>query len=177
MSLLLNAACLAEKQWIPLYSTWFDLTQLEPTIYCTWGNHINHYSSNAVENIKTKSTIQRPIRNKNGNYEILNLQRESQGYIHSIKLLRKYIKYGPFTLWWIILFEFQSKGARNGHIQNLVPYLTKNGRQRPRNGKSLVEILAQDSGELNITSLWVLQEIYQNRIAVFPIPELSTHLI
>jgi hypothetical protein len=41
---LLNAACLAEKQQIPILV--FGL--LEPTIYRTWGKHANHYTTNAV---------------------------------------------------------------------------------------------------------------------------------
>jgi hypothetical protein len=45
---LLNAACLAEKQQIPILV--FGLTRpgLEPTIYRTPGEHANHYATNAV---------------------------------------------------------------------------------------------------------------------------------
>ena len=38
---LLNAACLVEKQPIPIYCLWFDPTGLEPTIYRTRGEHAN----------------------------------------------------------------------------------------------------------------------------------------
>ena len=43
--LLLNAACLAEKQQIPiLYSL-----GLKPTIYHTLGKHTNHYTIDVVQ--------------------------------------------------------------------------------------------------------------------------------
>ena len=43
-----NAACLAQKQQIPI--SVFDLSQpeLEPTIYHTRGKHTNHYTTDAV---------------------------------------------------------------------------------------------------------------------------------
>jgi hypothetical protein len=46
---LLIAACLAEKQQIPIFIV-FGLTQpgLKPRIYCTWGEHANHYAIDAV---------------------------------------------------------------------------------------------------------------------------------
>jgi hypothetical protein len=46
--LLLNAACLAEKQYIPIFV--FGLTRLglKPTIYCTRGEHANYYATDAV---------------------------------------------------------------------------------------------------------------------------------
>ena len=45
---LLYAACLAEKQQIPIYCLLFDLIGLEPTIYHTQGEHANHYTTDAV---------------------------------------------------------------------------------------------------------------------------------
>ena len=50
--LLLNAKCLEEKQQIPILIV-FGLTQpgLEPTIYCTRGNHANHYQQNSNKNV------------------------------------------------------------------------------------------------------------------------------
>ena len=46
---LLNAACLAEKQHIPI--SVFGLTRpgLKPTIYRTWGKYANHYTTDAVQ--------------------------------------------------------------------------------------------------------------------------------
>jgi hypothetical protein len=46
--LLLNAACLAEKQQIPI--SVFGLTRpgLEPTIYRIWGELANHYTTEKV---------------------------------------------------------------------------------------------------------------------------------
>ena len=46
---LLNAACLAEKQQIPIVV--FGLTRpgLEPMIYCTRAEHDNHYPTNVVK--------------------------------------------------------------------------------------------------------------------------------
>ena len=41
---LLNAACLAEKQQIPIL---LSLAWLKPTIYCTRGEHANHYTTDA----------------------------------------------------------------------------------------------------------------------------------
>ena len=45
---LLIAVCLAEKQQIPILV--FSLTRsvLEPTSYCTRGEHANHYTTNVV---------------------------------------------------------------------------------------------------------------------------------
>ena len=49
---LLNAACLAEKKQIPiLKSLVFNRPGLEPTIYRTRGEHVNHYTTNAVRNV------------------------------------------------------------------------------------------------------------------------------
>ena len=47
--LLLNAACLAEKQQIPI--SVFGLTQsgLEAPIYRTWGEHANHNANDTVK--------------------------------------------------------------------------------------------------------------------------------
>ena len=44
----LNAACFVEKQQIPIAV--FGLTQsgFEPTIYCSRGDHANHYTIDAV---------------------------------------------------------------------------------------------------------------------------------
>ena len=42
---LRNAACLAEKQQIPIGLTRMGL---EPTIYHTRGEHANHYTTDAV---------------------------------------------------------------------------------------------------------------------------------
>ena len=46
---LLNAACLAEKQQIPILI--FDLTWqgLETMIYCTRDEHANHYTTDVVK--------------------------------------------------------------------------------------------------------------------------------
>jgi hypothetical protein len=30
------------------HSLWFDPTRFEPTIYRTWGEHANHYATDAV---------------------------------------------------------------------------------------------------------------------------------
>ena len=47
--LLLNATCLAEKQLIPiLYSLGLTRPRLEPTVYCSRGEHDNHYTTDAV---------------------------------------------------------------------------------------------------------------------------------
>ena len=48
---LLNAACFAEKQQISNFIV-FGLTRLgfEPTIYCSRGEHANHYNTDAVKN-------------------------------------------------------------------------------------------------------------------------------
>ena len=45
---LLNAACITEKQQIPILV--FDVTRsgLEPTIYRTRGEHANHYPTDAI---------------------------------------------------------------------------------------------------------------------------------
>jgi hypothetical protein len=40
--LLLNAACLAEKQQIPILQFWFDQTGIEPMNYHTQGEQANH---------------------------------------------------------------------------------------------------------------------------------------
>ena len=42
---LLNVACLAEKQRIPISKS---IIWLEPTIYHTRGEHTNHYANNVV---------------------------------------------------------------------------------------------------------------------------------
>ena len=49
---LLNAACLAEKQQIPILV--FGLTRpgLEPTFYRSRGEHANHYATDAVDNVE-----------------------------------------------------------------------------------------------------------------------------
>jgi hypothetical protein len=44
---LLNAACLAEKQQIPILYVWFNKSGLEPTIYHTSGEHANHWTTDA----------------------------------------------------------------------------------------------------------------------------------
>ena len=53
---LLNAACLAEKQQIPIlyYLVWPD-RGLEPTIYRSRGEHANHYTADTVKLIYTDS--------------------------------------------------------------------------------------------------------------------------
>ena len=43
---------------------------------------------------------------------------ENQRRIHSIKFPSANITYGSFTLWWSIVFDFQLKMERNGHIKN-----------------------------------------------------------
>jgi len=48
---------------------------------------------------------------------MLNLHRESQGRIHSFRLSRQNIKHGPFTSSWRILFDYQCKRVRNGHMK------------------------------------------------------------
>ena len=45
---LLNAACLAEKQQIPISVFGFTRPGLEPTIYRTLDEHANHYDTDAV---------------------------------------------------------------------------------------------------------------------------------
>ena len=47
---LLNAACLVEKQQIPIFLV-FDLTLpgIEPKIYHTQGEHAKHYPTDAVK--------------------------------------------------------------------------------------------------------------------------------
>ena len=64
----LTAACLAEKQQIPiLYSLWFDATGGgEPTIYRTRGEHANHYATDAVSNLRPRVNPLLPFRFKNG---------------------------------------------------------------------------------------------------------------
>jgi hypothetical protein len=53
---LLNAACLAEKQQIPIV---FGLTRekLLPMIYRTRGEHANHYATDVVYNLKKNLDI------------------------------------------------------------------------------------------------------------------------
>ena len=46
---LLNAACLAEKQQIPILVFVLTRPGLEPIIYRTRGEHANHYATIAVE--------------------------------------------------------------------------------------------------------------------------------
>ena len=45
---LLNAACLVEKQQIPISVFVLTWPGLESTIYCTRGQHANHYAIDAV---------------------------------------------------------------------------------------------------------------------------------
>ena len=45
---LLTAACLAEKQDIPIIVFGLTRSGLEPTIYSTWGEHADHYTTDAV---------------------------------------------------------------------------------------------------------------------------------
>ena len=45
---LFNAACLAEKQHIPILVFGLAQAGLEPTIYHTRGEHANHYVTDAV---------------------------------------------------------------------------------------------------------------------------------
>ena len=46
---LVNAACLAEKQHIPIFIIFgFTRPGLEPTIYRTRGEHANHYATDAA---------------------------------------------------------------------------------------------------------------------------------
>jgi hypothetical protein len=45
---LLNAACLVEKQQIPISVFALTWPGLESTIYCTRGQHANHYTIDAV---------------------------------------------------------------------------------------------------------------------------------
>ena len=48
-ALTLNATCLAEKQLIPiLYSLGLTWPRLEHTVYCSRGEHDNHYTTDAV---------------------------------------------------------------------------------------------------------------------------------
>ena len=47
--LLLNAACLAEKQQIPVSVFGVTRLGLKPTIYRTWGEHANHYTTDAAQ--------------------------------------------------------------------------------------------------------------------------------
>ena len=52
--LLLNAACLVEKQQLPvLFNIVFSLTWsgLEPSIYRMWGEHANHYTTDVVNHV------------------------------------------------------------------------------------------------------------------------------
>ena len=59
---LLNAACLAEKQEIPIFIV-FGLTRpgLEPTIYSTQGKHANHNVTDVVAVVlTTQKKIQFP---------------------------------------------------------------------------------------------------------------------
>jgi hypothetical protein len=46
--LLLNAACLAEKQYIPILVFGLTWPGLKPTIYCTRGEHANYYATDVV---------------------------------------------------------------------------------------------------------------------------------
>jgi hypothetical protein len=46
--LLLNAVCLVEKQQIPILVFGLTLSGLEPTIYRIRGEHVNHYTTDAV---------------------------------------------------------------------------------------------------------------------------------
>ena len=46
---LLNAACFAEKQQIPILVFGLIRSGLEPTIYCTRDEHANHYTTDAVD--------------------------------------------------------------------------------------------------------------------------------
>jgi hypothetical protein len=45
---LLNAACLAEKQQIPILPSLVWPDWLEPTIYRIWGEHANNYAIDEV---------------------------------------------------------------------------------------------------------------------------------
>jgi hypothetical protein len=49
---------------------------------------------------------------------MLNLCRESQGYIHSFKSSRENVKHGPHTLGWSKVLDFEYKIVRNGHVKN-----------------------------------------------------------
>ena len=53
---LLNAACLVEKQQIPILVFGLTRSGLKPTIYCTQGEHANQYTTDAV-NLLTKINI------------------------------------------------------------------------------------------------------------------------
>ena len=44
----MNAACLAEKQQIPILVFGLTLSGLEPTIYRTRDEHANHYTTDVV---------------------------------------------------------------------------------------------------------------------------------
>jgi len=55
---------------------------------------------------------------------MLNLRTEKQGCIHSFKLSSVRSKYGQFSLWSIV-FNFQGKIVRNGHIQSQWNILAK----------------------------------------------------
>ena len=65
---LLNAACLAKKQQIPIF-TWLGL---EPTIYCTRGEHATQYTTDAVTIILNKRLWQNVDRNQNVDWQVFN---------------------------------------------------------------------------------------------------------
>ena len=40
---------LAGKQQYQFYSLWFTRSELKPTIYRTWGEHVNHYTNISIQ--------------------------------------------------------------------------------------------------------------------------------
>ena len=62
--LLLNAAYLAGSNKYQFHSHWLDPTGLEPTIYCTWGEHANHYTTDSVISKKELFQNQSELYNK-----------------------------------------------------------------------------------------------------------------
>ena len=57
LPILLNAACLAEKQHISIDNLWFYQIGIEPTIYHTRGKHANHYTTDDVRGMSVISSI------------------------------------------------------------------------------------------------------------------------
>ena len=47
----MSSVCLVEKQQIPILVFGLQLPGFKPTIYCTRGEHANHYATDAVSNV------------------------------------------------------------------------------------------------------------------------------
>ena len=68
---LLNAACLAEKQQIPIVVFGFTWLRLELSIYHIRGGHASHYNTDVVQNKKFEDNGQPSHGGDRKNFEVM----------------------------------------------------------------------------------------------------------